>query len=147
MSCLRLCMCLYQVTMDWVLNDRQLISMRSHGLCNRPSLSLPNIILFEFFLLTSLKVFKTRLLRRSFHTRIKNVSLTSPSDVGFHNRPPVRGPLFSLISFSNQRRTPNPMWDLTIHPFETRRSHCHSFPSPINVGSHNPPPSVEHNYV
>ena len=37
------------------------------------------------------------------------------------------------------------MWDLTIlpHPhFKAQRPCWHSFPSPINVGSHNPPPPL-----
>ena len=33
-----------------------------------------------------LKVFKTRLLERGFHTLLKNVSFSSPTDVGSHER-------------------------------------------------------------
>ena len=43
-----------------------------------------DIVLFGF----SPKVFKTRLLRSGFHTLIKNVSSSSPIDVGSHNPPP-----------------------------------------------------------
>ena len=32
-----------------------------------------------------LKIFKTRLLEKSFHTLIKNVSFSSPTDVGSHS--------------------------------------------------------------
>ena len=38
-----------------------------------------------------LKVFKTRLLGRGFHTLVKNASFSSPTDVGSHN-PPRSGP-------------------------------------------------------
>ena len=33
------------------------------------------------------------------------------------------------------------IWDLTIHPLRGQRPRWHSFPSSINVGSHNRPPS------
>ena len=59
---------------------------------------------FPFGLL--LKVFKTRLMGKGFHTLIKNASFSSPTDVGSHNPP----------SFGDQ----HPRW--------------HSFPSPIDVG-------------
>ena len=60
----------------------------------------------------TLKVFKTCLLGRGFHTLIKNASFFSPTEVGSHN-PPL---------------------------FGAQRSRCHSFLSPINVGPPNPPP-------
>ena len=37
-----------------------------------------------------LKVFKTRLLGRGFHTLIKNDSFPSPTDMGSHNPPPFK---------------------------------------------------------
>ena len=55
-----------------------------------------------------LKVFKTRLLGRGFHTLIKNVLFPSSTDVGSHNPP----------------------------PFEAQRPRWHLFPSPIDVRSH-----------
>ena len=48
--------------------------------CNSPSPPLADIVLFG----RSFKVFKTRLLERGFHTLIKNVSFSSPTDVGSH---------------------------------------------------------------
>ena len=59
-----------------------------------------------------LKVFKMRLLGRGFHTLIKNVSFSSPTDVGSHNPP----------------------------RFAAQRSRWHSFLSPIDVGPLDPPP-------
>ena len=58
-----------------------------------------------------LKIFKTHLLGRGFHTLIKNDSFSSVTDVGSHN-PPL---------------------------FRAQRLHRQSFPSPIDVRSHNPP--------
>ena len=60
----------------------------------------------------SLKVFKMPLLGRGFHTLIKNTWFSFPT-----------------------------MWDLIIHPLRGPVSCWHSFPSPINVGPPNPPPS------
>ena len=50
--------------------------------CNSPSPPLADIVLFEL----PLKVFKTHLLGRGFHTFIKNVSFSSPTDVGSHSK-------------------------------------------------------------
>ena len=41
--------------------------------------------LWTFLFGLSLKIFKTRLLKRGFHTLIKNVSFSSPTDAGSHN--------------------------------------------------------------
>ena len=56
----------------------------SDTICNSSSSWLSNIVLFGL----SLNVFKTHLLRRGFHTLIKNVSFSSPTDVESHNPPP-----------------------------------------------------------
>ena len=74
------------------------------GSCNSSTLSA-----FPFGL--PLKVFKTCLLGRGFHTLIKNASFPSPTDVGSHNPP----------------------------PFGAQRLRWPSFLSLIDVGSHNPP--------
>ena len=59
-----------------------------------------------------LKVFKTCLPERGFHTLIKNVLLSSPTDVGSHN-PPLSGPsVLASTHFILQL-----MWDPPIHPF------------------------------
>ena len=69
-----------------------------------------DIVLFGLFL----EVFKMRLLERGFHTPIKDISFSSPNDVGSHNPP----------------------------QFGAQRPHWHSFLSPIDVGPlPNPPPS------
>ena len=69
-----------------------------------------NRVLFGFFLSSfPSRFFKTRLLGRGFHTLIKNVSFSSPTDMGSHNPPPL-GP---LIPFSNQCGTLPP-----IHPLQ-----------------------------
>ena len=57
---------------------------------NSPSPPLVDIVLFGL----SLKVFKTRLLGRDFHTLINNALFPSPTDVGSHNRPPLRLSVF-----------------------------------------------------
>ena len=69
--------------------------------CNGPNPLLAHIVLFGL----PLKVFKTRLLGRSFHTLTKNASFSFSTDVGSHSSP----------SFGAQC----PRW--------------HSFPSPIDV--------------
>ena len=53
----------------------------SYTICNSPSPSLANIVIFEL----SLKVFKTRLLGGSFYTLVNNVSFSSPTNVGSNN--------------------------------------------------------------
>ena len=53
----------------------------SDTICNSPSPPLADIDHFGL----SLKVFKTLLLGRGFHTLIKNVSFSSPTDVESHN--------------------------------------------------------------
>ena len=58
----------------------------SDTICNSPSLPLADIV---FFVLP-LKVFKMRLLRRYFHTLIRNTSFSPPTDVRSHNPPPLR---------------------------------------------------------
>ena len=80
----------------------------SNTICNGPSPSLADIVLFEL----SLKVFKTCLLGRGFHTLIKSVSFSSPTNVGSHNPPPpLQGPTSSLahvLSPINVGPPPNP---------------------------------------
>ena len=56
----------------------------SDTICNSLSSPLADIVLFG----VSLKVFKPHRLGRGFHTLIKNISFSSPTDVGFHNPPP-----------------------------------------------------------
>ena len=60
----------------------------SNTICNSSSPPRTDIVLFGFSLLNSLKVLKRVLLGRGFHTLIKNVSLSSPTDIGSHNSPP-----------------------------------------------------------
>ena len=52
----------------------------SDTICNSPDPPLAYIVLFRL----PLKVFKMRLLGRGFHTPIKGVSFSSPTDVGSH---------------------------------------------------------------
>ena len=59
-----------------------------------------------------LDVFKTCLLGRGFHTLIKNVSFSSPTDMGSHNPPPL-GPRALLVLFSSPIDVRPP----PIHPF------------------------------
>ena len=76
------------------------------------------------------------MLGRGFHTFIKNVSFSSPTDMGSHNPPlPRSGP--SILA--DTRSSLQSMWNLTIHP--PRGLSILSFLSPIDVESHNPPPS------
>ena len=61
----------------------------SDTICNSPSPALADIVLIGLSLSGfPLKIFKTRLLRRDFHTLIKNVSFSSPTDVGSHKFSP-----------------------------------------------------------
>ena len=54
--------------------------------CNSPSPLLVNIVRFGPLRITiSPHGFKMRLLRRGFHTLIRNASFASPTDVGSHN--------------------------------------------------------------
>ena len=79
----------------------------SDSICNGPSPPLADIVLFGLFPFGfPLKVIKTCLLGRDFHTLIKGVSFSSLINVGSHNPP----------------------------PFGAQRSRWHSFPSPIDVG-------------
>ena len=60
-------------------------------ICNGPSLlstASKYCPLWIFPFRFSLKVFKTRVLGRGFLTLIKNVSFSSPTDMGSHNPPP-----------------------------------------------------------
>ena len=96
--------------------------------------------------------FKTRLLGRGFHILIKNVSFSSPTDVGSHNPPPS-----GLNVLTSTRSLLQSMWDPPpIHPLQSPTSLLAqtrmlergfhtlirnvSFSSPTNVGSHNPHP-------
>ena len=65
----------------------------------------------------SLKVFKTCLLGRGFHTLIKNVSFSSPTDVGSHN-PPLLPDQYGLSQSTH---------------LQGSVSRWHSNPSPIDV--------------
>ena len=57
----------------------------SHTICNGPSPPLADIVsLWAFSFGLPLKVFKTHLIGRSFHTLIKNASFSSSTDVGSH---------------------------------------------------------------
>ena len=53
----------------------------SDTISNNLSPPQTTIVLFGTFLSGSLKIFKTRLLRRGFHTLLKNVLFSSPTDV------------------------------------------------------------------
>ena len=70
------------------MNTRMLVFLGGVDeiVCNSPSLPLAYIVLFGL----SLTVIKMRLLGRSFHTLIKNVSFSSLTNVGSHNHP-LRG--------------------------------------------------------
>ena len=109
----------------------------------------------------SLEVFKTRLLWRGFHTLIKGVSFSSPTDVGHHN-PPPSGPNVTrsfLQSMWDPHQIHPPsgpnitrsflqsMWDPTKSTplrspmlahclISTQRPCWHSFLSPNDVGPH-----------
>ena len=67
-----------------------------------------NIVLFGLSLLGFPSRFvKTCLLRRDFHTLIKNVSFSSPTNVGSHNPPPsVPSALADTCFLLNRCRTP-----------------------------------------
>ena len=73
---------MYMQTKDRVrMICRTYLNRFSHSICNGPSPPLADIVLFGF----SLKVFKTCLLGRGFHTLIKNVLFPSPTDEVSHN--------------------------------------------------------------
>ena len=97
---------------------------------------LVDIVLFEFFLfMLPLKVFKMRMLGRSFHTLIKNALFPSLTDVESHNSsffgiqhpywnsfPSLIDagfnnlPLFGASVLVSSRSSLRMMWDLLIHP-------------------------------
>ena len=54
-------------------------------ICNSPSPLLADIVLFGLFFKLPLKVFKMCLLGRGFHTLIRNVSVSSLTDVESHD--------------------------------------------------------------
>ena len=63
----------------------------SDTICNGLSPPLVDIVLFGFSLPPfpfglALKVFKTHLLGRGFHTLVRKASFPSPTDVGFHKK-------------------------------------------------------------
>ena len=132
--------------------------------CNNPSSPLIDIVRFgPLCIVVSLTVLKCVLLRRGFHTVIRNASLPSPTDVGSHNPPPF-GPnvladtlpgvwlWYHLWQPKSSTSKYCPLWPVTYHcqphGFKTRLLrkgfHTHirnvSFPFPTDVGSHNPPP-------
>ena len=81
----------------------------------------------------SLKVFKTRLLGRDFHTLIKNALFSSPTNMGSHNPPPL-GPA-SLLAYplmSTPYRAQPPRWHITwclaLIPFVTTQCSLWAFP-------------------
>ena len=86
-----------------------------------PFLTFP----FEFFL----KVFKTCLLGRGFHTLIKNVSFSSPTDVGSHNPLPfgAQRPCWHTTSCPPPFRAQPPRWHiaqcLALIPFVIAQAH------------------------
>ena len=102
----------------------------SDTICNRSSPPLAVIVLFRLFFLSfpSKFCFKTRLLRRSLHTLIKNVLFPYPIDVGSHNPPPFRTQ--SSLAYrpvSTPFRTQRPCWPiarcLALIPFVTVQAH------------------------
>ena len=79
----------------------------SDTIYNSSNPPLANIILLRL----SLKVFKTRLLERGFHTLIKSVSFSSPIDMGSHNPP------FDVLA--DTRSFLQSIWDPhQIHPLQ-----------------------------
>ena len=108
----------------------------------------------EVSLWASPQGFKTRLVGRDFHTLIRNVLFLSPTNVGSHN-PLLLGPEFSLAhhlvsdsdTIHNSSSPDNPFLAFS-RGFKThmlgRGFHTLvryvSFPSPTDVGSHNPLP-------
>ena len=124
----------------------------SDTIYNSSSPPLVDIVLFGL----SPRGFKTRLLRRGFHTLIRNVSFPSPTNVGYHNPPPLRAQrpswqiaqCLALIPFIIAQAHPlsslgfpfraSPQ-DFKTHllgrGFHTSIRNV-SFPPPINVGSH-----------
>ena len=84
------------------------------------------MISFPFGL--ALKIFKTRLLGRGFHTLIKSVSFSSPTDVGSHNPPPLESSVLASTRF--------------FSPINVGPHQIHLFLFPIDVRTPpNPPPS------
>ena len=75
--------------------------------CKSPSRLLVDIVLFG----VSLKVYKTGLVGRGFHALIKNVSFSSPTNVGSHTPLPL-----GLSVLAGTRSLLPSMCDLTIHP-------------------------------
>ena len=69
------------------------------------STPLANIVFFGLSLLGFPSGFKTCLLGKGFHTLIKGVSFSSPTNVGYHNPPPFRAQR-ALVPFSNRCGTP-----------------------------------------
>ena len=63
------------------------LSVYSDTICNGPSPPLANIVFFGLSLSSFPSRFLKRLLGRSFHTLINNVSFSSPTNVGSHNPP------------------------------------------------------------
>ena len=106
------------------------------------------------FSLASPQGFKTRLVGRGFHILIRNALFLSPTDMGSHN-PLLLGPECSLAhhlvsdsdSIRNSSSPDNPFGAFS-RGFKThmlgRGFHTLvryvSFPSPTDVGSHNPLP-------
>ena len=92
---------------------RGLVSLQAvpTPVCNRPNPPLVDIVCFgPLRIVVSFTVFKMCLLRRGFHTLIKNVSFPSLT-VGFHNLLSL-GPSILADTCSPLQS----MWDLTIHP-------------------------------
>ena len=82
----------------------------SDTICNGPSPPLTDIFLFEFSLSGFPSRFKMRLLGRGFHTLIKGVSFSSPTDVGSHiNRTIYLKTTLTMISTTNLPHLVNKM--------------------------------------
>ena len=92
-----------------------LYDMPNNIMCNGPSLLLVDIVLFGL----TFKVFKMCLLGKGFHTLVKGISLSSPTNVGSYY-PPIfraqRSHWHSFLSSIDVRPPPNPL------PFEAPTS-------------------------
>ena len=92
----------------FLLTHRPVFSFNT--ICNNPSPPLANIVLFRLSLLG----LKTLLLGRGFHTFIKNVSFSSPTDVGSHIG------CFQKITFELKSGLPDPFLQFSRFSFRCR---------------------------
>ena len=141
-----------------LVSSLALVPLSNHTLPLLGPASLLALVLLSNW--CGLSFLQTRLLGRGLHILIKNVSFTSPIDVGSHNPPPLRGTTSLLThcpvstplqgSVSSLAHYPmsgsdticnsplQSMWDLTIHPpLEAQRPCWHTVrcppPSTLNV--------------